>query len=61
MKNRFSDLKEKLERNLKDKETLKFECSKCKLIYQLEKAAHIGYHCSRCDDHPKLLEKIPEY
>ena len=35
MKNRFSDLKEKLERNLKDKETLKFECSKCKLILKL--------------------------
>jgi transcription initiation factor IIE alpha subunit len=60
IKNRFSDLKDKLDKNLKDKETLKFECSKCKFIYPLEKAAHIGYHCTRCDDRPKLGEKAAE-
>ncbi len=60
MKNRFSDLKEKLDRNLKDKETLKFDCKKCNTVYPLEKAAHIGYHCTKCDDKPKLIEKAAE-
>ena len=60
MKNRFSDLIKKLESNLKNKETLKFECPKCKKIFMLEKAAHLDYNCNNCIDKQNLSDKKPE-
>jgi Zn finger protein HypA/HybF involved in hydrogenase expression len=60
IKNRFTDLKAKMEKNFNERSSLKFECIKCKHVYPVEKAAHIDYHCSRCDDRPKLIEKPKE-
>jgi hypothetical protein len=56
VKTRCQDLKTKLDKNLKERSSLKFQCIKCKNTYPVEKAAHIDYHCSRCDERPKLIE-----
>lgn len=60
VKDRFEDLTKKLETKLKDKETLKFICPKCKKIFYVEKAAHLEYQCSQCFDKPKLIEHQAE-
>ncbi len=60
VKDRFGDLNKKLEKKLKDKETLKFICPKCQFVYLLDKAAHLGYQCSQCIDKQKLIEHKAE-
>jgi hypothetical protein len=60
IKNRFQELKTKLEKNLEYRSKLKFECGKCKTIYQEFEAAHRGYVCTKCEDKPKLIEKKAE-
>lgn len=57
VKQRFADLKKKLEGNLKEKETLKFECPKCKNIFALEKATRTNYQCPSCDDKTSLIAR----
>jgi transcription initiation factor IIE alpha subunit len=60
IKLRFKDLQKKLEKNLVDKSTLKFLCSKCKTIYTVEKAGHLGYKCNVCEERPVLDEMKKE-
>jgi transcription initiation factor IIE alpha subunit len=61
IKTRFSDLKKRLEKNLIEKSSLKFQCNKCKTIFTVEKAAHLMYKCSFCEDKPQLIEMKKEY
>lgn len=56
IKIRFEELKRKFEKKLEYMSKEKFECPKCKRVYELDEVAHIGYVCKQCEDRPKLLE-----
>ncbi len=56
IKQRFEDLKALFKKAIRYKSTDKFVCPKCKEVYELDKVAHLGYVCKRCDDRPKLNE-----
>ncbi len=56
IKQRFEDLKKKLEKELEHMSKDKFQCPKCKVVFELEQVAYIGYVCKKCDDKPKLTE-----
>ncbi len=56
IRQRFEDLKVLYKNAIKYKSTDKFVCPKCKEVYELDKVAHVGYICKRCDDRPKLNE-----
>lgn len=60
LKNRFNELRSKLEKNLEFRAKIKFECPKCKTIYQVSEAAFKDYTCHKCEDKPRLLEKKAE-
>ena len=60
IKNRFEELKKKLEKNLEYRSKDKFECTKCKNIFMLSDVAYLGYVCKVCEDRPKLLERKGE-
>jgi hypothetical protein len=63
IKSRFSELKTKLEKTLKEREKLKFECSnpKCtKKIYEVSEAARKEYICTVCEGRYELIEQKPE-
>jgi len=60
IKNRFEELKKKLEKNLEYRSKDKFECLKCKTTFMLSDVAYLGYVCKVCEDRPKLLEKKGE-
>ena len=56
IKQRFEELKSKFKKNLEYKSRDKFECPKCKKVYELDQVAHIGYVCKQCEERPKLSE-----